>query len=68
MHHKPDPARQVDPRHAPHLDNSTADRSNTPTSKSIVITVAPTLDADAAAAELRRNAQEASSQPPALFP
>ena len=32
--------------------NSAADRSNTPTSKSILITVAPSPDADAAAAEL----------------
>lgn len=40
--------------------NSTADRSNTPTSKSVVITIAPTLDADNAVAELRRNAGEAA--------
>ena len=32
--------------------NSSADRSNTPTSKSVVITVAPSLDPEAAAAEL----------------
>ncbi len=34
--------------------NSTADRSNTPTSKSVVITVAPSPDAEAAAVELRQ--------------
>jgi molybdopterin-dependent oxidoreductase alpha subunit len=33
--------------------NSTADRSNTPTSKSVVITIAPCADHAAAAAELR---------------
>jgi molybdopterin-dependent oxidoreductase alpha subunit len=41
--------------------NSTADRSNTPTSKSVVITVAPTVDVDEAVAELRRNATEAAA-------
>ena len=40
--------------------NSTAERSNTPVSKSVVITVAPTLDVENAVAELRHNAVEAA--------
>lgn len=39
--------------------NSTADRSNTPTSKSVVITVAPSVDTAEAVAELQRNFSEA---------
>jgi molybdopterin-dependent oxidoreductase alpha subunit len=39
--------------------NSAADRSNTPTSKSVVITIAPSLDTSDAVAELRRNVGEA---------
>jgi molybdopterin-dependent oxidoreductase alpha subunit len=42
--------------------NSTADRSNTPTSKSVIITIAPTVDIDNAVADLRRNAMEAAHQ------
>ncbi len=38
--------------------NSTADRSNTPVSKSVVITIAPSLDTAEAVAELRRNVSE----------
>jgi molybdopterin-dependent oxidoreductase alpha subunit len=38
--------------------NSTADRSNTPTSKSVIISIAPTHDVDIAVADLRRNATE----------
>ncbi len=41
--------------------NSTADRSNTPASKSVVITVAPSPDSPAALDELRRNAREAQA-------
>lgn len=37
---------------------STADRSNTPTSKSVVISVEPSRDLPAVVEELRRNAQE----------
>jgi molybdopterin-dependent oxidoreductase alpha subunit len=40
--------------------NSTAERSNTPTSKSIIITVAPTVDVKNALDEVRRNAREAA--------
>jgi anaerobic selenocysteine-containing dehydrogenase len=40
--------------------NSTAIRSNTPTSKSLVVTVAPTVDTEAAVERLRREAREAS--------
>ncbi len=39
--------------------NSTADRSNTPTSKSLVISVKPSSNIPAAVTELRRNAEEA---------
>jgi anaerobic selenocysteine-containing dehydrogenase len=39
---------------------SAADRSNTPTSKSVDITVAPSLDNDSAAEEIRASALEAS--------
>ena len=35
--------------------NSTADRSNTPTSKSVIISIAPSVDTTEAVAELRRN-------------
>jgi hypothetical protein len=42
--------------------NSAADRSNTPTSKSILITVAPSPDPDAAAAELHAALRESTSQ------
>jgi hypothetical protein len=35
--------------------NSTADRSNTPVSKSVVISIAPSGDTAEAVAELRRN-------------
>ena len=41
--------------------DSTADVSNTPTSKSVVITIAPTRNIDDAVIELRRNAREAAS-------
>ena len=37
--------------------NSTADRSNTPASKSVVISIAPSPDADQATGELLRNAR-----------
>jgi anaerobic selenocysteine-containing dehydrogenase len=40
--------------------NSTAVRSNTPTSKSVIITLAPSADPEAAAAELRATLQETS--------
>jgi len=40
--------------------NSTAERSNTPISKSVVISVAPAADADKALEELRRGASEAA--------
>ena len=40
--------------------DSTADVSNTPTSKSVVITIEPTMDIDDAVVELRRNAGEAA--------
>jgi molybdopterin-dependent oxidoreductase alpha subunit len=39
---------------------SAADRSNTPTSKSVNITIAPSLDNDSAAEEIRASAVEAS--------
>ncbi|MEO6054952.1 MAG: FdhF/YdeP family oxidoreductase, partial [Chthoniobacterales bacterium] len=39
--------------------NSTATRSNTPTSKSVIITIAASTDADAALNELRTNLQKA---------
>ncbi|MDB6148085.1 MAG: hypothetical protein JWO45_1749, partial [Spartobacteria bacterium] len=42
--------------------NSSADRSNTPTSKSILITVAPSPDGDAAGAELHAAFRESTSQ------
>jgi molybdopterin-dependent oxidoreductase alpha subunit len=42
--------------------NSSADRSNTPTSKSIDITVAPSLDTQAAADELATTLHESNSQ------
>jgi anaerobic selenocysteine-containing dehydrogenase len=42
--------------------NSSADRSNTPTSKSIIITVAPSSDPDAAAAELHAALRETASR------
>ncbi len=42
--------------------NSTADRSNTPTSKSLVITVTPSPDGPAALDELRRNAKEVAME------
>ncbi len=42
--------------------NSTAVRSNTPTSKSVIITVAPSADPEAAAAELRAALRETASQ------
>ncbi|MEA3211459.1 MAG: hypothetical protein QOE70_4516 [Chthoniobacter sp.] len=42
--------------------NSAADRSNTPTSKSIDITVAPSPDPDAAAAEFHAALRETNSQ------
>ena len=45
--------------------NSTANRSNTPASKSVVITVAPALDTAEAVAELRRNVTEAAQGVPA---
>jgi len=38
--------------------NSTAVRSNTPTSKSVLITIAPSADPEAAAAELRAGLRE----------
>jgi molybdopterin-dependent oxidoreductase alpha subunit len=38
--------------------NNTADRSNTPVSKSVIITIAPSVDTTAAVAELRRNVGE----------
>jgi molybdopterin-dependent oxidoreductase alpha subunit len=40
--------------------NSTAERSNTPTSKSVIISVAATVDVENALAELRRDALEAA--------
>ena len=40
--------------------NSTADRSNTPTSKSLVISIQPSEDADAAVAEILRDARAAA--------
>lgn len=40
--------------------NSTADRSNTPTSKSVVITVTPSPDADRAAAQIVRDVHRAT--------
>jgi molybdopterin-dependent oxidoreductase alpha subunit len=40
--------------------NSTAERSNTPTSKSVIISVAPTVDVENAVAELRKHALEAA--------
>lgn len=46
--------------------NSSADRSNTPTSKSVVITIAPSPDADEAARELRAAFEE--SLPPQRIP
>ena len=39
--------------------NDTADRSNTPVSKSVVITIAPSADPAAAVAELQRDASQA---------
>ena len=42
--------------------NSTADRSNTPVSKSVVVSVAPSPDADRAAGELLRNAQSPTAR------
>jgi molybdopterin-dependent oxidoreductase alpha subunit len=42
--------------------NQTAERSNTPVSKSVVITVAPTVDTDEALAELRREATEVAGR------
>jgi hypothetical protein len=42
--------------------NSSADRSNTRTSKSIIITVAPSPDPDAAAAELHAALRETASR------
>ena len=42
--------------------NSSADRSNTPTSKSIIITVAPSPDPDAAAAEIHAALRETASR------
>jgi molybdopterin-dependent oxidoreductase alpha subunit len=42
--------------------NSSADRSNTPTSKSIIITVAPSPDPDAAAAEIHAALREPASR------
>jgi molybdopterin-dependent oxidoreductase alpha subunit len=43
--------------------NSTADRSNTPTSKSVIISVAPSLDPEAALAELQAGARETAADP-----
>jgi anaerobic selenocysteine-containing dehydrogenase len=43
--------------------NSTADRSNTPTSKSVVISIAPSPDPETAFAELRAGAAEKALQP-----
>ena len=40
--------------------NSTADRSNTPVSKSVVISIAPSVDTAAAVAELRRDISESA--------
>jgi len=40
--------------------NNTAERSNTPVSKSVVITIAPTTDPAEAVAELRRNLSESA--------
>jgi hypothetical protein len=37
--------------------DSIADRSNAPTSKSLVITITPSTDSDAAAADVLREAQ-----------
>ena len=52
--------------------NSTADQSNTPTSKSVVITVAPCLEIGAALQELRSSALEVETRPgrrvPAMIP
>jgi molybdopterin-dependent oxidoreductase alpha subunit len=42
--------------------NSTADRSNTPTSKSLVISIKPSPDAGEAAAELLRDARAAAAR------
>ena len=44
--------------------NSTAVRSNTPTSKSVVITIAPSKDSAEALAELRQNVREATISKP----
>jgi len=41
--------------------NSTADRSNTPVSKSVVISIAPSLDTAEAVAELRRDIRESAA-------
>jgi molybdopterin-dependent oxidoreductase alpha subunit len=41
--------------------NSTADRSNTPVSKSVVITIAPSADTAEAVAELRRDIRESAA-------
>jgi len=43
--------------------NSTADRSNTPTSKSVIISVAPSPDPEAALASLRTGASETATEP-----
>ena len=42
--------------------NSSADRSNTPVSKSVIISIAPSPDADHAAGELLRSARSASTR------
>ena len=42
--------------------NSTAIRSNTPTSKSLVVTIAPAADPERAFAELRQCAAEAAAR------
>ncbi len=41
--------------------NSTADRSNTPVSKSVVISIAPSPDTAEAVAELRRDISESAA-------
>lgn len=40
--------------------NSTADRSNTPVSKSVIISIAPSVDTAAAVAQLRRDISESA--------
>jgi anaerobic selenocysteine-containing dehydrogenase len=43
--------------------NSTAERSNTPTSKSVIISVAPSPDPENAFAEMRAGAKETAPEP-----